>query len=292
MAMADLTAIVLTRNEADNIALCLDSLKGFATRVVVVDSGSTDDTVALARGAGAEVLTHPFTYYAAQFNWAIEAINCTTEWVLRIDADERFTAALCAECEELLRGAAADVNGVSMESNFYFLGRLLRHGGSKRRKIMLFRRGHGAIEDRKRDAHTVLFDGRYVRAKNRFLHYDVKDLGDYIARCNWYAIREKQDYLEYLRGAGEAVNTDAALQKTRRKKFGVYYKAPMFLRAWLWFIYKYIFCGGFLDGVPGLIYHFFECYWYRFLVDAKLYEQRALGGEAEALRAFGGGGGR
>lgn len=285
--MADLTAIVLTRNEADNIALCLDSLAGFAARVVVVDSGSTDDTAAIARAHGAEVIEHPFTYYAAQFNWAIGHIDAGTEWLLRIDADERFTPALCAECEALLGGAAPDVNGVSMESDFYFLGRLLRHGGSKRRKIMIFRRGHGAIEDRKRDAHTVLADGRYVRAKHRFLHYDGKDLGDYIARCNWYAIREKQDYLDYLAGASEEVNTDAALQKTRRKKFGVYYKAPMFLRAWMWFVYKYVLCGGFLDGMPGLIYHFFECYWYRFLVDARLYEQRVRGLGAEVLTAFG-----
>lgn len=285
--MADLTAIILTRNEEANIARCIDSLRGFARRVVVVDSGSTDDTAAIACAHGAEVVEHPFTYYAAQFNWAIEHTGAATEWLLRLDADERFTPALCAECEALLSGAAADVTGVSMEADFYFLGRLLRHGGSKRRKIMIFRRGHGALEDRKRDAHTILLDGRYVRAKHRFEHHDVKDLGDYIARCNWYAIREKQDYLAYLAGADESVNTDAALQRTRKRKFGLYYRAPMFLRAWLWFVYKYIFCGGFLDGVPGLVYHFFECYWYRFLVDARIYEQRVCGGGEEPLTAFG-----
>lgn len=285
--MADLTAVILTRNEQDNIALCIDSLRGFAARAVAVDSGSTDDTAAIARAHGAEVIGHPFTYYAAQFNWAIAHIGATTEWLLRIDADERFTPTLCAECEALLSSAAPDMNGLSMEADFYFLGRLLRHGGSKRRKIMIFRRGHGALEDRKRDAHTVLFDGRYLRTRHRFRHYDVKDLGDYIARCNWYAIREKQDYLAYLAGADESVNTDAALQRTRTRKFGVYYRAPMFLRAWLWFLYKYFLCGGFLDGVPGLIYHYFECYWYRFLVDARLYEQRVRGGEPEPLEAFG-----
>lgn len=285
--MADLTAIILTRNEEDNLAACLDSLAGFAARMVVVDSGSTDGTVAIARAHGAEVVEHAFTYYAAQFNWAIGHIGAETEWLLRIDADERFTPALCSECETLLREAPHGVNGVSMEAEYYFLGRLLRHGGSKRRKIMIFRRGHGGIEDRKRDAHTVLTDGGYVRTKQRFIHCDCKDLGDYIARCNWYAIREEQDYLAYRNGADETVNTDAALQRTRRKKFGLYYRAPMFLRAWLWFVYKYVFCGGFLDGVPGLVYHFLECYWYRFLVDARLYERRVCGGGDDVLTAFG-----
>ena len=167
--MADLTAIILTRNEADNLAACLDSLAGFAARMVVVDSGSTDGTVAIARAHGAEVVEHAFTYYAAQFNWAIGHIGAETEWLLRIDADERFTPALCSECETLLREAPDGVNGVSMEAEYYFLGRLLRHGGSKRRKIMIFRRGHGGIEDRKRDAHTVL-DGRRLCPHQAAVH--------------------------------------------------------------------------------------------------------------------------
>lgn len=286
--MADLTAIILTQNEEKNLPACLDSLAGFAARTVVVDSGSTDATADIARAHGAETVEHPFTYYAAQFNWALENLDLRTEWVLRLDADERFTPALCAEVEALLADAPAELNGVSMEADFYFLGKCLRHGGSKRRKILIFRRGHGALEDRKRDAHTVLTDGRYVRAKHRFLHDDGKDLGDYVARCSWYSLRERADYLDYLAGANEAVNTDAALQRTRKKKFGVYYRAPRFLRAWLWFLYKYLLCGGFLDGTAGLIYHFLECYYYRFLVDARLYEHEVRrGADGEALTAFG-----
>lgn len=286
--MADLTAIVLTKNEEANIRACIESVRDFAKRVVVVDSGSTDKTCELAASLGADVYTNPFTYYAAQFSWGLGNTGIDTEWVLRLDADERFTQPLCRECESLL--AAADEkgwNGIAMEADFYFLGRLMKHGLANKRKIMLFRRGHGQIEDRKRDAHTILYDGGYATAKHRFLHYDFKDLNSYIARYNWYTIRELQDYLAYESGVSQEVNTDRRLQRHRKNKFNIYYRAPMFLRSFLWFCYNYYFKLGFLDGREGYIYHWFECYWYRFLVDAKIYEQRITGHAPEELKAFG-----
>jgi hypothetical protein len=73
-----------------------------------------------------------------------------------------------------------DVNGIVMESDFFFLGRQMKHGGSKKRKIMLFKTGKGRIEDRKRDAHTILSEGRTVAIRERYLHYDFKDLTSYI----------------------------------------------------------------------------------------------------------------
>lgn len=285
--MADVTAIILTKNEETNIEACLNSIQGFAARAVVVDSGSTDQTAEIARGLGADVYTHAFSYYAAQFNWGIANADIQTEWILRLDADERFTPAVCAHCEKLLAAHANDdVNGVVIEADFYFLGRLMKHGLTNKRKIMLFRRGHGQIEDRKRDAHTILFDGKTLAVAERFEHADFKDLTSYIARYNWYAIRELADYIAYEQGGGYDVNTDARLMRHRKKKFTMYYRAPMFLRAWLWFVYNYVFRLGFLDGREGFIYNYFECYWYRFLVDAKIYEYRKTGRAPEELTAF------
>ena len=286
--MADVTAIVLTLNEEANLEACLRSVAGFCKRVVVIDSGSTDKTLEIARANGADVLSNPFTYYAAQYNWGVDNANITTRWTLRLDADERFTPAVCKRCEQLLREHEQDdVNGVVMESDFFFLGRQMKHGGSKKRKIMLFKTGFGRIEDRKRDAHTILLSGKTVAISERYLHYDFKDLTSYIARYNWYAIRELQDYLAYEQGAAFDANTDKKLRRHRKKKFTIYYRAPMFLRAWLWFVYNYYFRLGFLDGREGYLYHYFESYWYRFLVDAKIYEHRKTGKAAEELRALG-----
>lgn len=287
--MQSITAIILTKNEEKNIGECLKSIRGFVERAVVVDCGSTDKTVEIARNHGADVLVHEFTYYAAQFNWAIDNADITTDWILRLDADERFTPALNAEAEALINSPEAkngDLNGLATEAVLYFLGRPILHGITCKRKIMLFKRGIGRIEDRKRDPHSIISCGRIVSMKEKFLHYDFKNLDSYIKRYNWYATREMQDYVAFTRGAFTDVNTDAYLQAQRKKKFGLYYRAPKFIRAWLWFIYNYIFRLGFLDGKEGFLFHYFECLWYRLLVDAKIYEYEKFGGEMEELRAL------
>ena len=287
--MASVTAIILTKNEEKNLGECLSSIKGFAERAVVVDCGSTDRTVEIAKEHGADVLVHDFTYSAAQFNWGIDHANITTDWILRLDADERFTPELIAETESILNSSDAkdgDLNGITMEAVFYFLGKPIRHGVKCKRKMMLFKRGIGRIEDRKRDAHSIISEGRNVSVKEKFLHYDFKNLDSYIKRYNWYATREMQDYIAYTQGASTAINTDAHIQAQRKKKFGLYYRAPKFLRAYLWFIYNYIFRLGFLDGREGFLFHYFECLWYRLLVDAKIYEYEKHGGAFDELRAL------
>ncbi len=220
--MADLTAIILTKNESKNIVACLESIKGFAKRAVVVDSGSTDNTVELAKKYGADVYYHPFEYYAKQFNWALDNTDIKTNWVLRLDADERFTAELCKECEELMeKHADDDVNGITMEAWLYFLGKRLEHGLSKKRKLMIFKRGIGRIEDRKRDAHTIISSGRTVSTKNRFIHYDFKDITSFISKYNFYSTKELQDYIDYkINGTNQNIRTDKNIQKQRKKSLG------------------------------------------------------------------------
>lgn len=285
--MIDATAIIMTKNEEKNIVDCLKSMKGFAKRCVVIDCGSTDKTVELAKANGADVYIHEFEYYAKQFNWGLDNTGIDTEWVIRLDADERFPKKLCDELEQLIReNADKPMNGIMIQADLYFMNRCLKHGGRKKCKMMLFKRACGRIEDRRRDAHSVISEGFTVDAKNRFLHYDFKDLDTFIKRYNWYATREMQDYIDFTRGVTQEEVAGSAIKKTRYKKFGVYYKFPKFIRCWLLFIYVYIFRLGFLDGKAGLMYAYFDTYWYRFLVDAKICEYEAKGGEFEKLTAF------
>lgn len=285
--MIDATAIIMTKNEEKNIVPCLESIRGFAKRAIVIDCGSTDRTVELAREHGADILFHDFEYYAKQFNWGIENGNIQTEWIIRLDADERFTPELNEELEKIVAKNEDDVNGIILEADYFFLGRCIKHGMRKKRKMMLFKKAYGCIEDKRRDAHSILSQGVAVQAKTPFLHYDFKDLDSYIRRYNWYATREMMDYIDHTRGEAIDKTTDAHIQKQRQKKYGMYYKAPRFLRAWLWFLYIYIFKLGFLDGKEGFLFFFFECYWYRMLVDAKIYEYEKNGsGEFEQLKAI------
>ncbi len=283
--MIDATAIIMTKNEEKNIVECLHSIQGFAKRAIVLDCGSTDKTVELAKANGADVIFHEFEYYAKQFNWGLDNGNIDTEWVIRLDADERFTPELNAELENIILSSDEQVNGITIEADYFFLGRKIKYGLRKKRKMMLFKYAYGRIEDKRRDAHSIISQGEAVLATNRFLHYDFKDLDTYIRRYNWYATREMMDYIDYTRGDGLNESADAKIQQQRKKKYGVYYKAPMFLRCWLWFLYTYILRLGFLDGKEGFLYFFFECYWYRMLVDAKIYEYRKNGGEFEKLKA-------
>ena len=150
----------------------------------------------------------------------------------------------------------------------------------------MFKKAYGCIEDRRRDAHSVISEGFSASTKHRFIHYDFKNIDNYIKKYNWYATREMQDYIDFVHGESTDINTDAAILAQRKKKFGLYYKAPKFFRCWTWFIYNYIFRGGFLDGKEGLVFCFLECYWYRFVVDSKIYEYEHCGGEIEQLKAL------
>ena len=89
------------------------------------------------------------------------------------------------------------MNGIAVEADFFFLGRCMKHGPRNKRKMMMFKRSCGRIEDRRRDAHSVISEGYSLSTKNRFLHYDFKNLDYYIKRYNWYATREMQDYIDF-----------------------------------------------------------------------------------------------
>lgn len=286
--MIDATAIIMTKNEEKNIVECLESMKGFARRCVVIDCGSIDKTVELAKENGAVVYFHEFEYYAKQFNWGIANCDIDTEWIIRLDADERFPEELKKEIESLIESNKdSNMNGITIEADFFFLGRCMKHGLRNKRKMMLFKREFGRIEDRRRDAHSIISEGHSESCKNRFLHYDFKDLDNYIKRYNWYATREMQDYIDFVHGVSSEIKTDKVVMKQRKKKFGFYYKMPRFFRAHWWFIYNYIFRGGFLDGKEGLVFCFLECYWYRLLVDAKILEYEKNGQkEFEILKAI------
>jgi len=178
------------------------------------------------------------------------------------------------------------IDGFVLQSVYYFAGKPLKHTPCKR-KLMVFKYGKARIEDRRRDAHTILSEGQAITLNEKFLHYDFKDIDNFISRYNWYATREAQDYIDYKNGKPEQIVNDKAIQNRRAKKFGIYYRVPKFLRAFLWFIVNYLLRGAFLDGIPGFVYHVFSSFWYRFLVDAKIYEYEKLGKEMEELKALG-----
>lgn len=275
--MADITAIILTLNEEKNIEECIKSIKSIVKRIVVVDSFSTDKTVEIAKSLGAEVWQHEFVNQAQQFIWAIENISIDTTWVFRIDADERLTEKSATELEKLTaEHETDDVNGIIVRFEVNFMGKALRHGGIYPfRKLLVFKPGKAHMENRNMDEHIVLDEGKSVEMKNDCLHQDFKSLYAWIEKHNKYSDREVLDYLNR-----EEAQSNQALSKgakfKRFVKFKIYYKLPMGMRAHLYYWYRYYFKLGFLDGKEGKIFAFLQAYWYRFLVDAKIHEQKLV----------------
>jgi len=269
-----LSVIILTYNEEVNLPACLESLKGLDCEIFVVDSGSTDRTVEIARSYGAHVVEHPFETQARQLNWALQHLPLKGEWVLRLDADERLTPELKRELLSKLPALDPEISGLYLKRRVYFLGRWMRHGGYYPIWLLrVWRKGCARAEDRLKDEHMVLLKGR-----NSFLRHDIaehnqKDLFEWTIRQNVYSSREAAALLQHKDEiAPKLFGTPEA--RRRWLKHRVYLRFPPFVRAFCYFLFRYIFQLGFLDGKEGLIFHFLQGCWHPFLVDAKLYEAR------------------
>lgn len=274
--MNDITAIILTKNEEINIERCIKSITGLADRICVVDSGSTDKTIDIAKKLGAEIFIHePFEHYAKQFNWALDNLNIKTKWIYRIDADEVVTPQLKKEIIDNCKVHHDDeVNGFVMKFKVYFMGKFLTHGGIYPfYNLTIFKNGYGRYEERSMGEHIVLKEGKTIDLSNDCLHYDCKDLNAWIIKHNWYAKREVDDYFSTISKKQIKTSLYHEAEKTKKIRDGFYYKLPKFLRAKLYYYYRYYLRLGFLDGKPGKIHAFLQAYWYRYLVDAKIMEK-------------------
>lgn len=271
--MADITAIILTRNEENYIQSCITSIKPIVKRIVVVDSFSDDDTVKLAKESGAEVYQHEFVNHAKQFKFAVEVANISTRWIFRIDADERLTRESAAEINEICNtNTNTDVNGVIVRFYQIFMGKALKHGGAYPwKKLSIYKNGYGDIEDRNMDEHIVLFSGKAIETKHDSIHDCYRGMDYFCKKRIWYSTKEAIDYFEQ-----KSVDKTNASFKTRIK-MNIYYKLPLGFRAWLFYVYTYYIRLGFLDGKVGKIYAFMHAYWYRYLIDAKIFECEHLG---------------
>lgn len=275
--------IVLTWNEEPNLPTLLASLRPLNAPVLVVDSGSTDRTVDIARSYGAVVLSHPFENAARQLNWAIDHCPFDVIWLMRMDADERLTPELVNELLATLATVPPDITGFWLKCRVYFWGRWIRHGDMYPLWLLrVWRRGHGRCEDRWMDEHFVLGDGQAGRLRHDIIDENQKGLGFWVEKHNRYADREIKDALQIDRG--HRTSGKVAFGKPRRRRWAkenLYYRSPPFLRAFLYWTYRYVLRLGFLDGTAGFVFHFLQGFFYRFLIDAKLHEMRLGNRERE-----------
>ncbi|MCF0055705.1 glycosyltransferase family 2 protein [Dyadobacter sp. CY356] len=280
--MVDLSVIILTNNESKHIGRCIKSLLLVTDKIFIIDSFSTDNTVAIAEGLGATVIQNPWVSYAFQFNFGIRNNPFQTQWLMRMDADEYITPELAEELKISLAAIPENVSGLYVKRRVFFMDQWINHGGYYPIWLLrIWRRGLGVCEELWMDEHIKLSSGTTAQLQNDIVDHNLNNLTWWTQKHNNYAIREVIDLLniKYNFGNKETVTPDfwgSQEQRTRYLKIK-YANLPLFTRPFLYFIFRFIFKGGFLDGKKGLIWHFLQGFWYRFLVDAKIYEvyQRA-----------------
>ena len=276
------TAVVLTYNEAVHIDRCLERLTPIADRIVVIDSFSTDDTVALAMRHGAEVFQNRFVNHALQFAWGLDAARIDDGWVLRIDCDEYLEPALIDEVRDRLPRFDATVGAIAFRRKVYFQGRWIRWGGYYRTVLTrMWRAGAAHVEARWMDEHVVVTRGETVRlSRGDLVDDNLKDITWWTDKHNGYATRQMIEFLTLehpdlmARVTPASATLNGAARTKRLLRNGVYARAPLYLRALLYFLQRYVFRLGFLDGRRGFVFHVLQGFWNFLLVDVKVGEAR------------------
>ena len=269
-----LDIIILTRDEELNLPRTLASLAPLNATIYLVDSGSRDATVAIGSMAGCIVVEHPFVSQADQLNWALDNLPLRGDWVMRLDADERISPELAGELPVVLASAPESVTAFEVKRRVYFWGSWIRHGGYYPTWLLrVWRPGTARSEQRLMDEHIKSSRGHVGRLAGDIIDENRKGLGFWIDKHNNYADREVREILS-ADPSPSTVQIRGQAGRRRWAKKNLYQRCPLFVRAFAYWALRYFLLLGFLDGKPGLVFHFLQGFWYRFLVDSKLVEAR------------------
>lgn len=286
--MANISAIVLTYNEEIHIKRCIENLKLITDKIFVIDSFSTDSTTNIAKGLGAEVLFNKWeNSYSKQFNWALKNAPIKTDWVIRIDADEYLDNKLIDEINDKLPKVSDNVSGIEICLDRFFLKRKIKFGLGKISQIRLFRYGKAICEPRMMDEH-IMVDGEIISFKGKWIDNNLSTLQEWSSKHNKYAIREAIDYLNLYSENNINIKYNYSYNaKNKHKNKTLYSKMPLFWRAFIYFCLRYFIRGGFLDGKEGFLWHFLQGWWYRTLVDAKIFEiKKRCGNDKDKIKKY------
>ncbi|WP_291963524.1 glycosyltransferase family 2 protein, partial [Maribacter sp.] len=286
--------IILTYNEEQHIERCIKNAQQFSESIFLVDSFSSDRTIEIAESLGAKVYQNKWeNNYAKQFNWGLEHLPITTEWVFRLDADEYLTDELILEINNKIPHLEPNISGVVFERKMFFLNKLMTKGMLQMNMLRLFKLHHGFCEERWMDEHIILTEGESALFDGYFVDHNLNPLGWWIQKHNNYAIREAVDLLDLelnllkpksKQAEQYALSADAQSKRNKKKKYA---NMPLFWRSFIYFVYRYFFKFGFTQGKEGFLWHFLQGWWYRTLVDAKVFEiKKACGVDKDSIKQF------
>ncbi len=290
--MLDISVIILTHNEELHVKRCLDRISPLVKAVFIIDCFSTDKTIEIAQTySNVTILQNKWVNYATQFNWGLQNAPIQTKWVLRLDADEYLTKELADELTTKLPYLPPQYSGVIFPLRRIFMGKTIRKGMPKVKLLRLFQYGKAQSEVRLMDEHIQLLEGEAIEFEKEFADDNLNNLSWWSQKHIGYAIREAVDLLDIefdLTGsAKEDENRIISEQaKSKRLKKHKYSQQPLFWRSFAYFCYRYFFKLGFMEGKEAFLWHFLQGWWYRTLVDAKVYEiKKACCNDREKIKA-------
>lgn len=279
------TVVFLTFNEEANLADCLEAVAGWAREIFIVDSGSTDATLEIARRCGAQCFYHPFERHTRQWNWALRNLPFSCEWAFCLDADQRLTPELKREVAALLQGGNGGppqrVAGYYVNRRQIFRGKWIKYGGYYPKRLLKLVRHQSAWCDE-----NELLDSRfYVNGAAVLLQHDLIEDNRKEDDISFWTTKHIR-YAE-LQAREELLRREGLVQWNARPSFfgspdqrslwlrHLWYRhLPLYVRPWLYYFYRYFLRLGILDGKEGFIFHFLQALWFRLLVDIKIDELR------------------
>jgi len=271
--------IVLTYNEEIHLSRLLDSLTGLDAQVYILDSGSTDSTLSIANTYGATVLTHPFENHPRQWDFALKNFDIQTPWVICLDADHVVTPELKAQLLAFKDEDYAGVDGIYFSRKNYFKGRWIKHGGYYpfyMLKMFRFDKGYSDLNE--------AMDHRFIVPGKTVIWKDGHLLEENLKENNIRFWIEKHNRYSDLVAHEEVERMQKIRLQTIQPKFRgspdertawlkqLWWQLPLYVRPMIYFIYRFIFRLGILDGRDGTIFHFLQGYWFRLVVDIKIDE--------------------
>lgn len=271
----NLSIIILTFNEEIHLKRLIDNISLLTNKIYVVDSFSTDTTLAILNDNNIIFQQNKFINHSKQINFAIDTLPFNTTWIMRIDADEIILESLVDELKHTLQlHENSLVNGFYMNRKVIFLGKELNFGSLNPMWLLrIWRKGEGFSNEKWMDEKIVLKHPTTLKLSNVFFDKNLNNLTWWTQKHNLYANREaieilKEKYLSTYKNDEKASNRDIILFNLK----SIYNRLPKFLRPILLFLYSYIVRLGILDGYRGLVWNTLQVFWYRFLVDCKVYE--------------------
>ena len=271
--------IILTYNEEVHLPRLMASIAGLNAPIFVLDSFSTDSTLAVAQSAGATVLEHPFKNHPIQWDFALKNFDIQTPWVICLDADQVVTPELYLDLQNFDNEQSSNVNGIYFNRKNFFKGRWIKHGGYFPFYLLkMFRYNLGYSDLNENMDHRFIVPGNTIIWKDgHIIEENLKEnhIRFWIDKHNKYsdllAVEETERILGLRNQTIKPHFWGSPDERTAWLK-NLWWRLPRYVRPMLYFIYRLIFKLGILDGRTGVIFHFLQAFWFRLIVDIKIDE--------------------